>query len=293
MNGNRWLSSSLLLAAVLVLTLTWHLSSGVACAATSSTGKATFYELRQLGNCSFRNVAVDDLYVALGPPEYAEAAACGGFLQVTGPKGSVRVKVVDQCPECARGHLDLSRAAFARIADPSAGTVSIRYSTVADPAGAGTLSFRVKEGSSRFWFALLVDGHGNTLRSVEVRSGSGAWRTLERADFNYWISETGAGTGPFQVRVRDTRGRTVLANGIKLQPGAIQRTTLQMYRAPAAAPKAPATTQAPRTTVGATATVVPTGAPSPAERVAGVVAPSGPAPTDSIDLRSQNVPSTC
>jgi expansin (peptidoglycan-binding protein) len=293
-NGNRWLSSSLLLAAVLVLTLTWHLSSGVACAATSSSGKATFYELRQLGNCSFRNVAVDDLYVALGPSEYGAAAACGGFLQVSGPKGSVRVKVVDQCPECERGELDLSRAAFARIADTSAGTVPVRYSAVADPAGAGPLSFRVKEGSSQFWFALLVDGHGNTLRSVEVRSGSGAWRTLDRADFNYWISETGAGTGPFQVRVRDTRGHTVLANGIKLQPGAIQRTTLEMYRPPAAAaPRPPATTQAPRTTAGATATVSPTRAPSPSERVAGVVAPVGSTSTATLDPRNQTPPSTC
>lgn len=284
MNGNRWLSSSLLLAAVLVLLLTWRLSSGVACAATASSGRATFYELEQLGNCSFQNVRVNDLYVALSPGEYRKAAACGGFLDVSGPKGTVRVKVADQCPECDRGELDLSRAAFGRIADPAKGSVAVRYTTVVDPP-VGPLTFRVKDGSSRFWFALLVDNHGNALRSVQVRSGGGPWRTLERADFNYWISETGAGLGPFQVRVTDVRGHTAEVSGIGLRPGVIQKTSTQLYRA-AAAPAPGATATKPAATPTAMADAVASVAPG--------VTPT-PSATSSIDvdLRSQGVPTRC
>ena len=291
MNGNRWLSSSLLLAAALVLLMTWRLSSGVACAATASSGRATFYELEQLGNCSFHDVRVADLYVALGPGEYRAAAACGGFLDVSGPKGTVRVKVVDQCPECERGHLDLSRAAFGRIADVGKGSVAVRYATVVDPP-VGPLSFRVKEGSSRFWFALQVDDHGNALRSVQVRSGGGAWRTLARADFNYWISETGAGTGPFQVRVADVRGHTAEVSGIRLRPGVVQRTSTRLYQAAAAAP-APAAARA-----GATRSAAPSAAPTAMADAVAKVAPST-APTPSVtgsingDLQSQGLPTSC
>jgi expansin (peptidoglycan-binding protein) len=281
-NGNRWLSSSLLLAAVLVLLLTWRLSSGVACAATASSGRATFYELERLGNCSFHDVRVSDLYVALGPAEYRKAAACGSFLDVSGPKGTVRVKVADQCPECERGHLDLSRAAFSRIAEGAKGSVAVRYTTVVDPP-AGPLSFRVKEGSSKFWFALQVDDHGNELRSVQVRSGGGAWRTLVRADFNYWISETGAGTGPFQVRVADVRGHTAEVSGIRFRVGVVQRTSTRLYQAAAAAP-----------TPGAARTPTPTAMANAVAEVA-PSATASPSPTASIngDLQSQGLPSRC
>jgi len=285
-NGNRWLSSSLLLAAVLVLLLTWRLSSGVACAATASSGRATFYELDQLGNCSFHDVRVSDLYVALGPAEYRKAAACGGFLDVSGPKGTVRVKVVDQCPECGRGHLDLSRAAFSRIAGTAKGSVAVRYVTVADPP-VGPLAFRVKEGSSRFWFALQVDNHGNALRSVQVRSGKGSWRTLELADFNYWVSETGAGTGPFQVRVSDVRGHTAEVNGIAFRIGAVQKTTTRLYQTAAAPAPGAAASAAPSATPTAMADAVASVAPS--------TTPKPSVTTGSIngDLQSQGLPSRC
>ena len=82
---------------------------------------ATYYSSRGMGNCSYPRPPADGLYVALSTPEYAKAARCGGYLEVRGPDGSVRVKVVDRCPGCAAGHVDLSEAAFARLARLSAG----------------------------------------------------------------------------------------------------------------------------------------------------------------------------
>ncbi|MFI6734135.1 expansin EXLX1 family cellulose-binding protein [Nonomuraea sp. NPDC050451] len=209
--------------------------SGESNAATSArakaiSGKATFYELRSGGgNCSYPSPPAGDLYVALSRSEYAAARACGGYLNVKGPKGSVQVKVVDQCPECPAGHIDLSRKAFARVADPGKGMVGVTYSPAANPKLAKPLAFRVKEGSSQWWLALLVIDHGNPLTSVEVKSAGGAWRKLARADYNYWVAESGAGQGPFSVRVTDTRGHRVTANGVRLTPAAVQRTTTKMY----------------------------------------------------------------
>ena len=83
-----------------------------------TSGEATHYELAAggMGNCSYPSPAAGQLYVALSPSEYGGSAACGSYLQVTGPDGSVTVEVVDQCPECQAGHIDLSEQAFARIA---------------------------------------------------------------------------------------------------------------------------------------------------------------------------------
>lgn len=193
-------------------------------------GQATLYELQSGGgNCSYPSPPAGDLYVALSPGEYAAAAACGGYLDVTGPKGTVRVKVVDQCPECQAGHVDLSRAAFARVADPGKGLVGVTYRPLANPRVGRPLSFRVKEGSSQWWLALLVIDHGNPLTSVEVKTTGGTWRKLARADYNYWIAESGVGQGPFTVRVTDTRGHRVTANRVRLSPAAIQRSTTKMY----------------------------------------------------------------
>ncbi|MEK8107817.1 expansin EXLX1 family cellulose-binding protein [Micromonospora sp. M12] len=98
------------------------------------SGKATFYDSKGAGgNCSNPAAPANRLYVAIGPTEYSAGAACGGFLDVVGPKGSVRVLIMDQCPECAPGHLDLSREAFARIAEPVQGLVPVTYRAVVNP----------------------------------------------------------------------------------------------------------------------------------------------------------------
>ncbi|RIV36818.1 hypothetical protein D2L64_18600 [Micromonospora radicis] len=202
-------------------------------AGVTKQGKATFYDSAGAGgNCSNPAAPADRLYVALGPQEYADGAACGGYLDVTGPKGKVRVMVMDQCPECGPGHLDLSREAFARIADPVRGIVEVSYRLVVDPPLVGPLTFRIKEGASQWWFAVLVAGHGNPLRSVEVRQGgSGGWRAAVRESYNYWLIDSGAGPGPYQIRVTDSRGHRVTATGIRIAPGQVQRSAVRMYGA--------------------------------------------------------------
>ncbi|MGI5246022.1 expansin EXLX1 family cellulose-binding protein [Dactylosporangium sp. CA-139066] len=197
-------------------------ASGAACAAVAATtGQATYYAADGGGNCSFDKVA-EPLVVALGNAEYKAGAACGGYLDVKGPKGTVRVKVADRCPECAAGHIDLSRQAFARIGEIGDGIIKVTYSPVTSPSVPGPVTVRVKEGSSRYWLALRFDNTGNPVASVELQAGA-AWKSLGRTDYNYWIAESGAGNGPFTVRVTDTAGRRTMLSGVTLTPGAVQR----------------------------------------------------------------------
>ncbi|MFF0101881.1 expansin EXLX1 family cellulose-binding protein [Micromonospora sp. NPDC005257] len=232
------------------------------------SGKATFYDSEGAGgNCSRPGAPADRLYVALGPSEYASGASCGGFLDVAGPRGTVRVLVMDQCPECAPGHLDLSAEAFARIADPVQGVVKITYRAVVNPSLPGPLTFRMKEGSSQWWFAVLVGDHGNPLRSVEVRQ-NGSWRTAQRQDYNYWLIESGAGPGPYEIRVTDVYGNRATATGIRMLPGQVQRSKTRMYGA-----KPAARTTAPRKPSPTPAT------PTPATPTRSPLSPSTPSPS--------------
>lgn len=193
-------------------------------------GKSTFYDSNGGGgNCSNVQAPADRLYVALGPSEYAAAAACGGYLDVTGPKGQVRVLVMDQCPECEPGHLDLSKEAFARIADPVQGIVPVTYRAVVNPPLSGPLTFRMKEGTSQFWFAVLVADHGNPLTSVEARAGGSGWRAAARQTYNYWVIDSGLGSGPYAIRVTDVYGHQVVAEGVRLSPGQTQKSTVRLY----------------------------------------------------------------
>ncbi|WP_030270237.1 expansin EXLX1 family cellulose-binding protein [Micromonospora globosa] len=229
-------------AAAVAVTLAVRGGAAPACAAppvggATHSGKATFYDSEGAGgNCSRPAAPADRMYVALGPSEYASGASCGGFLDVTGPRGTVRVLVMDQCPECAPGHLDLSAEAFARIADPVQGVVKVSYRGVVNPRLSGPLTFRMKEGSSQWWFAVLVGDHGNPLRSVEVRQ-NGSWRAAQRQDYNYWLIASGAGPGPYEIRVTDVYGHRATATGIRMLPGQVQRSKTRMYGADPATPR--------------------------------------------------------
>jgi expansin len=205
-----------------------------AAAATSSTarksGKATFYgPASPGGNCSYPQPPDDKLTAAAGPAWYAAAAGCGGYVDVTGAKGTVRVKIDNKCPECGVGHFDLSNEAFAKIDDPVKGIVPITYEAVRNPVLSTTLSFRVKEGSSQWWFALLVDGAGNPLKKVEVSTDGSSWTALRLTDYNYWLAPSGAGKGPFTVRVTDIHGQSAEVSGIQLAPTKVQKTSTRLY----------------------------------------------------------------
>jgi expansin len=227
----RWLATGgvALLAGVVAVAV---LLRTPACAAPPTTsahhGKATFYDLGDTtGNCSFPPPA-DDLYVALSREDYSGAAACGGYLDVTGPRGTVRVKVFDTCPECTPGWLDLSRTAFKHIGAEVQGVIPITYRAVPNARVPGPLSITFVDGSSRYWWAILIDNHANPIRTVEARRPGGPWMTASRTDYNYWVIDHDTGSGPYAIRMTDIYGHTATATGIDLVPGERQTTAVTL-----------------------------------------------------------------
>jgi expansin len=191
----------------------------------SAAGEGTYYDADGTGRCSFEASRGDRMVAALNGPDYAHAAHCGACLAVSGPAGEVVVRVVDKCPGCKHGDLDLSREAFARIAPLSAGRVRITWREVACPVS-GPIAYHLKGGSNEFWLAIQVREHRYAIDRLEGR-GTGGYRVFARGDDNYFVAPGGLGPGPFALRVTDVRGQVLEDGAIALgdstlRPGAGQ-----------------------------------------------------------------------
>jgi expansin (peptidoglycan-binding protein) len=195
---------------------------------TTYTGSGTFYAATGAGNCSFE--ASDNLMIgAMNHQDYAGSRACGDYLAVTGPNGkTITIKVVDQCPECKPGAIDLSKEAFTKLAPASTGLIKIRWHLLS-PSLSGPVAYKYKDGSSRWWCAIQVRNHRNPVRSVELRVGSD-WKSLPRADYNYFLSENGSGCGG-TIRVTDIYGNRLTDSAIAISPGSVQSGQAQ-FRSP-------------------------------------------------------------
>jgi expansin (peptidoglycan-binding protein) len=180
-------------------------------------GIATYYDATGAGACSFDPSPGDLMVAAMNAEEFANSAVCGSYIQVTGPKGTVTIRIVDLCPECHAGHLDLSREAFALIADLPQGRVPITWQVVS-PALTGPIAYHFKEGSNQWWTAVQVRNHRNPIATFEYLADGGQWVSVPRVSYNYFVqTEPGMGPGPYSFRVTDIYGNGLQDSGIPFQ----------------------------------------------------------------------------
>lgn len=183
-------------------------------APAEASGEGTYYDADGTGNCSF-DASPSDLFVAaMNAADYNTAAWCGACLEVAGPMDTVVVRVVDQCPGCARGDLDLSPEAFALLSPLSAGRIPITWHEVACNV-TGPIAYHFKDGANAYWTAIQVRNHRYPIGSLEAQDGTG-WRAIPRVSYNYFVESSGLGTGPYALRVTDTRGHVIEDSGIAL-----------------------------------------------------------------------------
>ena len=177
-------------------------------------GIATYYNANGDGACMFGPSPGNLMVSAMNSPEYGNAAACGAYVHVIGPKGQVTVRIVDLCPECNAGHLDLSWEAFARIADPPQGRVDITWQVVS-PDLPGPVAYHFKDGSNQWWTAVQVRDHRNPVAKFEYLDAGGQWVAVPRTDYNYFVqTDPGMGPGPYTFRLTDSYGNVLTDSGI-------------------------------------------------------------------------------
>lgn len=180
------------------------------------------------GSCLYG--ASDDLMIAaMNVTDYESAKACGAYVLVRAAGGAtITVRIVNECPSpCAPGQLDLSKQAFAKLADLSVGRLPITWSLLS-PDLPGRIAVRYKTGSTKWWCGIQVIGHRNPVAALEVRT-AGGWRPLPRTDYNYFLSADGTGCGG-ALRITDIYGERLTVDGIAVRPDVAQPTGVQFAR---------------------------------------------------------------
>ncbi len=182
------------------------------------SGEGTYYDADGSGNCSF-DPSADRMVAAINEADYGGSAPCGACAEVEGPAGTTTVRIVDRCPGCALGDLDLSVEAFEMIAAKEEGRVDILWRYV-PCAVEGPLRYRFKEGSSQWWTAVQVRNHRHAIASLEYSNDGGeTYIPVARESYNYFVAPEGMGAEPFSLRVTDVYGQVVVDDGIVVGDG--------------------------------------------------------------------------
>jgi expansin (peptidoglycan-binding protein) len=193
------------------------LSSNSAMAVTH-TGEATYYTFADgSGNCMFPATPSDLMVGAMNQTDYDNSNICGSCATITGPDGTIDVRIVDRCPECAPGDIDLSPDAFALIARIELGRVPISWHLRPCPV-TGPIEYHFKDGANQWWTAVQIRNHKNPIATFEFEVRPGLWKEVPRVSYNYFVEAGGMGPGPYTFRVRDIFGNMLTDTGIPLVP---------------------------------------------------------------------------
>jgi expansin (peptidoglycan-binding protein) len=147
------------------------------------------------------------------------SAVCGRCARVTGPLGTVVVEITDLCPAgpnpqwCAgdAAHLDLSRAAFAAVADPDRGVTFVDWEIVECPVS-GNVTLLNKDGINPWWYAVFALDIRQGVTALEVRDSSdeATWVAADRQSYNAFVVQTGSAMVlPYSVRLTGIAGQVI------------------------------------------------------------------------------------
>lgn len=177
------------------------------------SGEATYYwEANGEGSCSFDSTD-NPMIGAMNIADFARSQICGGCINITGPDSTIQIRIVDLCPECPRGNIDLSSEAFSKIADTLLGRVPITWKVVPCEV-TGPIEYRFKDSVHQWWTAVQIRNHRYPIYSIEYLNSSNTFQMLPREAYNYFAGYANMGTNPFTFRVTDIYGHVLIDSGI-------------------------------------------------------------------------------
>ena len=176
----------------------------------SHSGEATYYDFADgSGNCCFPATPNDLMVGAMNHADYDGSYACGSCVEITGPDGIIDIRIVDQCPECKPGDIDLSPLAFSKIAAIERGRVPITWRLIACPV-TGPIIYHFKDGSNQWWTAVQIRNHRYPVLGLEYRTSGATFTDVPRTDYNYFVKADGMGPGPYIFQVSDLHGHVLI-----------------------------------------------------------------------------------
>jgi expansin len=184
-------------------------------APAAESGDGTYYDADGTGNCSFDASPNDLMVAAMNKPDYGNAVWCGACLAVTGPMGNtITVRVVDSCPGCSHGDLDLSETAFGMLSPLSAGRIQISWHEVPCDVS-GPIAYDFQSGASQYYTAIQIRNSRYPIESIEAK-GSASTQLVPQT-YNYFVAANGLGVGPYDLVVTDERGQVLEDGSVALE----------------------------------------------------------------------------
>lgn len=185
------------------------------------TGRATFYRDKHgRGACALpRPAPWDTLYAAINRSDWRNSLVCGACAWVFGETDSVQVRIADRCGGCKPGGLDLSPAAFRKLAPLGRGRIDISWRFA--PCPDSSLVLNRTRGSSVHWSSLQAWGLPWPIESLSVLSDTSTI-PFKRQRHNRFTARK-VPPSPWTIRTVDILGRERIDSLLELDPGATLR----------------------------------------------------------------------
>lgn len=188
------------------------------------------------GHCGLPVDSGDRYHAALNHTQYASSVACGACVRVLGPKGTVILKIVDECPECKFGDIDVTTAVFPELAELKDGRIKIKWQYV-PCTQLNDIKVVFAPGSGPYFFKAQFRDFLYPLAKVEYKKADGTYDTLHRETYNYFVKQGGVDedkskTGPYTFRLSPLVGEPIVLVGIPFQTEQAVSTNQQFSSVP-------------------------------------------------------------
>ncbi|MEM7601749.1 MAG: expansin EXLX1 family cellulose-binding protein [Verrucomicrobiota bacterium] len=179
---------------------------------TTSTfgGQATVYDIGTgPGNCSIPVADAGNLYAAMNGVQYGNADWCGAWVEVTGAGGTATLIIIDQCPECGHGDLDLSSEAWNQIVGGIPRIEPITWKWVSAPGSPGPIRFFANGASNQFFLQLQPRNVVNPVLKLEIFYSGSYVELTKDAEYRFTFEPGALIPEPITVRATDVFGNEV------------------------------------------------------------------------------------
>jgi len=112
--------------------------------------------------------------------------------------------------------VDLSEQAFTQLAPLVQGRMPITWQYVACDVQ-GPIVYHYKDGTNQWWNAVQIRNAKRGINKVEALK-NGQYITLQGVSYNYFIANSGLGSGPFTFRITDVAGNVITESGVEFTP---------------------------------------------------------------------------
>lgn len=179
-------------------------------------GEGTYYDRTSAGAANLDDYEASYYTAAMNHEDYMNGLA-GAFIEITDKDGDkINVLITDRLPEGAKGDIDLSRKAFAKIEPLVTGRMNITWKIIPFPTSE-PISYVFKPTSTQWWAEVQVRNGRYPIKKLEYYDKTAKkYVELERQEYNYFTASSGMGAGPYTFRVTDFYGHVLTDTNISI-----------------------------------------------------------------------------